>query len=189
MTAPRPLAELTAFLRSLGTEDVEHTGGDFLHHLHAVHDLLAQHGAPPHIAAAGLFHSVYGTEGFQEFSLPLSERHRIRELIGEEAELLAWANCVMDRESFDRAVDAALTGACEHLPVRERGTGAPIPLARRQLIDLAQVHLFDWLEQVERSHFGWNYRRPAYRQMAELTNHSPLYDQVFSREPTIPAAR
>ena len=180
---PRPLEELTAFLQSLGTEDVEHTGGDFLHHLQAVHDLLLQHGAPPHVAAAGLFHSIYGTEGFQEFSLPLSQRPQVRDLIGPEAELLAWANCVMDRQTLDQAVDAALTGACEHLPLRERETNAPIELTRHQLIDLAQVHLFDWLEQVHRSPFGWNYRRQAYKQMAHLTNHTTLYTQTFSQEP------
>ena len=183
MSGPRGTDELMEFLAGLGTADVAHSGGDFLHHLRAVHDLLAAHGAERHVAVAGLFHSIYGTEGFQEFSLPLSERGRVRELIGEAAEHLAWANCAMDRATFDEAVEGALDGACERLPVRERAGGDEVPLTRRQLVELAELHLFDWLEQVERSEFGWDYRRRAYRLMAELTNHAGLYDEVFAREP------
>lgn len=40
-------------------------------------------------------------EGFQGVCLPLSKRPEVREVIGEAAELIAFANCVMDRASFD----------------------------------------------------------------------------------------
>ena len=45
-------------------------------------------------------------------------------------------------------------------------------------------HLFDWLEQVPRSRFGWGYRRDAYRRMAERLGPSALeaYGRVFARE-------
>ena len=191
-TAPR--AELAAFLESLGTTEVEHTGGDFLHHLCAVHDLLAEHGADAELAAAGMFHSIYGTERFQGFSLPLDQRGRVRPLIGERAERIAWVNCVMDRASFDAAVAQALEGAdsrADPLIVRDR-EGAAIPMSAQQLRDLAHIHLFDWLEQVERSAHekpgGWDYRRNAYRQMAELVggNAQTLYAATFAREPSRP---
>ena len=189
-TAPR--AEQAAFLESLGTADVEHTGGDFLHHLCAVHDLLAEHGADAELAAAGMFHSIYGTERFQGFSLPLGQRGRVRALIGERAERIAWVNCVMDRASFDNAVAQALEGAAplaDSLIVRDR-EGAAIPMSAEQLRDLAHIHLFDWLEQVERSAHeqpgGWDYRRKAYQQMAELVggNAQTLYAATFAREPS-----
>ena len=192
-TAPR--AELAAFLESLGTADVEHTGGDFLRHLCAVHDLLAAHGADAELAAAGMFHSIYGTERFQGFSLPLDRRGRVRQLIGERAERIAWVNCVMDRASFDAAVAQALEGAdplADLLTVRDR-EGAAIPMSAEQLRDLAQVHLFDWLEQVERSAHeqpgGWGYRRNAYQQMAELVGEPAqrLYAATFAREPSRPS--
>ena len=192
-TAPR--AEQAAFLESLGTADVEHTGGDFLHHLCAVHDLLAAHGADAELAAAGMFHSIYGTERFQGFALPLDQRGRVRQLIGERAERIAWVNCVMDRASFDNAVAQALEGAdllADSLIVRDR-EGAEIPMSAEQLRDLAQVHLFDWLEQVERSAHeqpgGWNYRRNAYRQMAALVGEpaQSLYAATFAREPSRPS--
>ena len=182
---PRPVSELVDFLRSLGTAEIDHTGHDFLTHLRAVHDLLADHDAGDELSAAGLFHSIYGTEKFQDFSLPLSERKRVRELIGERAERIAWLNCVMDRATFDAAVSAALAGESD-LIIRDREGNPPIDMSRDELRDLAQVHLFDWLEQVERSEFGWDYRRDAYREMATLVGPEAeaLQADVFSREPS-----
>ena len=181
--APASPVEQIAFLESLGTADVAHSGGDFLHHLRAVHDLLRAHGAPEHIAAAGLFHSIYGTERFQDFTLPLDQRPKVRALIGDQAERLAWLNCVMDRASFDKAVAQALAGA-ESVAINDR-EGVQIPVSAEEIRDLAQVHLFDWLEQVERSEFGWDYRRQTYEQMAALIGDSTqaLYNEVFAREP------
>lgn len=182
---PQSVDELMAFLRSLGTAEIDHTGHDFLTHLRAVHDLLADHGHGDDLAAAGLFHSIYGTEKFQGFSLPESEREQVRELIGERAELVAWLNCIMDRATFDAAVSDALAGE-KHLTLSDRDGSPPIALTTVQLRDLATVHLFDWLEQVERSEFGWGYRRGAYREMAQLlgSDAESLYNEVFSREPS-----
>ncbi len=176
--------ELIDYLRGLGTAEVDHTGHDFLRHLIAVHDLLAAHGADDELAVAGLFHSIYGTERFQDFSLPLTERGQVRVQIGERAERSAWLNCIMDRATLDAAVTAALGGQSE-LTISDREGGAPIPVSPAELRDLAQVHLFDWLEQVERSEFGWDYRRTAYREMARLVGPvaESLYAEVFTREP------
>ena len=193
-----PRREMVAFLESLGTAAVDHTGGHFLQHLCAVHDLLLARGASARVAAAGMFHSIYGTETFQGFTLPLDQRPRVRELIGERAEQLAWCNCVMDRASFDASLGDALAGA-EQLEIRDRH-GSPISLSLDKLRELAEVHLFDWLEQVERvacdapsadhadQPMGWDYRRRAYGQMAELVGRRGLwlYGAVFSREPVAP---
>lgn len=187
--SPRPAAQLIDFLHSLGTAEIDHSGHDFLTHLKAVHDLLEKHDAGPELAAAGLFHSIYGTEKFQGFSLPLTERERVRSLIGERAEFVAWLNCIMDRGTFDAAISAALAGE-RTLSINDRSGNPPIELTVDQLRDLATVHLFDWLEQVERSEFGWGYRRDAYREMATLvgSDAETLYKDVFSREPTKSAA-
>ncbi len=184
MTKPRPIEELTDFLYSLGTSEVSHTGHDFLSHLRAVSDLLVEHGADDEIAAAGLFHSIYGTERFQDFSLPVERRADVRALIGQRAERVAWLNCIMDRASFDAAVSAALAGETG-LSVCDREGSPPIDVSVETLRDLATVHLFDWLEQVERSEFGWGYRRAAYREMAAFVGPSAeaLYAEVFAREP------
>lgn len=181
---PRPIDELVAFLYSLGTAEIDHTGHDFLSHLKAVHDLLDAHDVGDDLAAAGLFHSIYGTEKFQDFCLPLDQRDQVRDLIGERAERVAWLNCVMDRATFDAAVSSALVGETA-LAICDREGNPPIPVSTETLTDLATVHLFDWLEQVERSEFGWDYRRPAYRQMAQLVGSEAetLYAEVFAREP------
>ena len=184
-SVPRPVSELVDFLLSLGTDEVDHTGDDFLTHLRAVHDLLAEHDAGDELSAAGLFHSIYGTEKFQDFSLPLSERAQVRDLIGERAERIAWLNCVMDRSTFDAAVSAALAGNAG-LSISDREGNPAIPMSFDELRDLARVHLFDWLEQVERSEFGWGYRRVAYREMSRLVGPvaEALYEDVFAREPS-----
>jgi hypothetical protein len=177
--------EIYDFLLSLGTDEIAHTGHDFLTHLKSVQGVLEAAGAAPEIAQAGLLHSIYGTQGFQDFSLPLSERDRVRDLIGERAEFTAYCNCVMDRATFDTAVAQALEGDADNFEIRDREGSPPIALTRAQLTDLAEVHLFDWLEQVERSDRGWDYRRRAYRQMAELVGPraTAAYDAVFAREP------
>ena len=109
-----------------------------------------------------MFHSIYGTEKFQGFTLPLERRDEVRALIGERAEWLAYLNCAMDRASFDRALDQAV----EPYRIIDRITGEEVPLSQHDFDDLCRVHLFDWLEQVPRSQ-EWDYRRTAYRRMAE----------------------
>ena len=66
----------------------------------APESVLRRWGARDAVTKSGLFHSIYGTEGFQGFCLPLSYRSDIRALIGEEAELLCWIFCMVDRDFF-----------------------------------------------------------------------------------------
>ena len=86
--------------------------GSFFEHLTGVEEDLASWDCHPDIVLAGLYHSIYGTESFQAFSLPLADpegsgnRQQVRELIGERAELLAFVNCTMERNSLDEAVIA-----------------------------------------------------------------------------------
>ena len=61
-------------------------GEAFFKHLTAVEDTMRDLGADHDLVNAGLFHSIYGTEGFQAFTVPLSRRPEIRGLIGERAE-------------------------------------------------------------------------------------------------------
>jgi hypothetical protein len=125
-----------------------------------------------------MFHSIYGTERFQGFVLPLERRAEIRALIGDRAERLAYLNCAMDRASLDRALNQA-----EPHRIIDRITGEEVPLSESDLDDLCRVHLFDWLEQVPRSQI-WDYRRAAYRKMAERLGGPALdeYDRVFAGE-------
>jgi hypothetical protein len=129
---------------------------------------------------AGLFHSIYGTELFQGFTLPLEKRGEVRELIGERAERLAWLNCAIDRRHFDREV-LKPKGPYEIL---DRFSGNIVPVSDADFHDLCVIHLCDWLEQVARSGH-WDYRRTGYRQLAERLGGigQERYRKTFAQAP------
>ena len=171
--------QMTDFLLGIGIEQVPHTRKSYLAHLIAVFRDLESLGCPQDVCRAGMFHSIYGTEKFQGFTLPLDRRDEVRALIGDRAEYLAYLNCAMDRASFDHALDRKI----DPLPIIDRITGREVQLAQRDFDDLCRVHLVDWLEQVPRSQ-EWDYRRPAYRRMAERLGHGAVedYDRVYGQE-------
>jgi hypothetical protein len=171
---------LTDFLTGMGVEQVPHTGKSYLAHLANVYRLMEGCGCDEELCRAGMFHSIYGTERFQGFKLPLERRPELRGLIGERAERLAYLNCAMDRATFDRAVERGE----EPFHYRDRITGETFDLPRAEFDDLCRVHLYDWLEQVPRSTLGWGHRREAYRRMAERLGDTAreAYDRVFAGE-------
>ena len=65
------------------------SGDMFGDHLRAVQHLLQAWGMLEAITLAGLFHSIYGTEGFQDFQLSLDRRDDVKKLIGEVCPLRA----------------------------------------------------------------------------------------------------
>jgi hypothetical protein len=170
---------MTDFLVGMGIEQVPHTEKSYLGHLIAVHRWLETEGYPEDVCRAGMFHSLYGTEKFQGFTWPLERRGEVRALIGDRAEWLAYLNCMMDRASFDRLLDQA----AEPYRISDRITVDEIALSRHDYDDLCRVHLFDWLEQVPRSR-EWDYRRAAYRKMAERLGPSAVesYERTFAQE-------
>jgi len=172
--------ERIAYLRQLGIEDLIHTGSkSYLGHLVAVSRDLERWGCDETVSLAGLFHSIYGTERFRRFQLPLEKRAEVRELIGERAEQLAYWNCAMDRASFDQAVQQQAGPYC----IIDRITRDSIELTEQDLLDLCRVHLFDWLEQAPRAE-NWDHRRTAYRAMADRLGGVAVecYERVFARE-------
>ena len=141
---------LVDYLAGLGIEGVGHTGGTFLAHLANVYHLMEQEGCTPELCRAGMFHSIYGTQLFQGFKLPLERRPELRGMIGERAERLAYVNCAMDRATLDAALEK-LDGPFR---ISDRLTGEEVVLSRADFDDLCRVHLFDWLEQVPRAGHG-----------------------------------
>eukprot|EP01052_Picozoa_sp_SAG31_P026422 SAG31_NODE_2393_length_5793_cov_18.326484_2_plen_212_part_00 len=103
-----PPTTATDFLRALGTNSVPHGSrfldlkhGSFFDHLVGTYEVLERWGAATSVCLAGMYHSVYGTEGFQGFTLPISERSAVADVIGGRAEFAAFINCAMDRDSLD----------------------------------------------------------------------------------------
>ena len=169
---------LTNFLVGLGIEKVPHTEKTYLGHLVAVYKFMEAEGCTEELCQAGMFHSIYGTQQFQGFKLPMESRAEIRKMIGDRGERLAYLNCAMQRETFD----AILNQAHEPYCFKDRLTGEEVRLNRADFDDLCRVHLYDWLEQAPRSRYGWDYRRDAYRNMAERLGPSALaaFDRVFA---------
>ena len=171
--------QMTDYLLGIGIDQVPHTHKSYLAHLIAVFRDLESLGCPQDVCRAGMFHSIYGTEKFQGFTLPLDRRDEVRALIGDRAEYLAYLNCAMDRASFDQVLNRKI----DPLPIIDRITGQEVQLAQRDFDDLCRVHLVDWLEQVPRSQ-EWDYRRPAYRRMAERLGQGAVedYERVYGQE-------
>merc|ERR1712224_763409 len=69
-----------------------HGEADLLTHLSEVRYLLKEQLGcnDQQLLGAALFHSIYGTEGFQGKVLPLSECPKVRSLIGEHGENIAY---------------------------------------------------------------------------------------------------
>ncbi len=171
----------TDFLVELGIEKVPHSQKSYLGHLVSVYRLMEAEGCTDEVCAAGMFHSIYGTQQFQGFKLTLEQRPLVRDLIGERAEKLAYLNCAMQRETFDEA--SLGNGEAYHFV--DRITKEPVELGRADFDDLCRVHLYDWLEQAPRSRYGMDYRRSAYRRMAERVGGKALaaYERTFGAEP------
>jgi hypothetical protein len=178
------LKPITDFLVNLGIEKVPHTQKSYLAHLIAVYRDLRSWGCPEEVCLGGMFHSIYGTEMFQGFKLPLEQRGELRQMIGDRAERLAYLNCAMDRPTFDANFTQAIGGtAGGPFRWRDRITGEMLELSREDFDDLTRIHLCDMLEQVPRSQ-RWDLRRQAYRGMARWLGGvaQAAYDRAFAKE-------
>lgn len=182
---------LYRFLSSTVPEALEHTGSTaFDKHLKGVQAVLRNWGADEYLTNSGLFHSIYGTQGFQGFSLSFSKREAIKNLIGIKAERLSFIFCSADRETVDNLVRKHFDNledlnAIEQL---EFTIHSRLELGRFEInfptendwLDFLELTLADYLEQIEGASskaipaYGWSigdawgYRRAAYHQMSEL---------------------
>jgi len=108
------------FLISLGADKTPHSGRVLFDHLKGVHDLLRDWDNSDDVCAAGLFHSIYGTNTFKHQSL--TDRAKLVEVIGEYAEFLVHCFSTRDRPLFESIED---------------------PLARVQLMEIEAANLLE----------------------------------------------
>ncbi len=57
-------------------------------------------GGSDRLALAALGHATYGTDGFEPYLLPVSERAQLAAAIGDEAEALVYFYASCDRDTF-----------------------------------------------------------------------------------------
>ena len=85
------------FLKSIGSDKIEHSGATLLEHLIGTSEKLKDMGAPQYLQDAGLFHSVYGTVYFMPDDGLIENRQVVKDLIGDKAEEVAYWFCILDK--------------------------------------------------------------------------------------------
>jgi hypothetical protein len=133
------------YLLELGTQLVFHSHANLHAHLVGVYHLLRRWGRPEHVALAGLFHSIYSTDEFRDFALPLTERGQIEGLIGVEGERLVYLYSAATRESWRRS--AVSVGKPRLV---DRATGGPLEVTEQEFTDLLWLWLGNNLDIKER---------------------------------------
>ena len=134
-------------LLELDTDKNLHTGGALLEHLLGTHDLLHTWGNDQAVCVGGLFHSIYGTQAYQTQSASLQDRQRIRAVVGERAERLAFLFCVSNRGEFFEALgkDAAALWNRVHEET--------VPVTQDELRDLIEMEMANYVEFMPRLAF------------------------------------
>ena len=158
-----------------------------------------------------MFFIIDGTEGFQGFALPLTERDAIRGLIGDKAEKLCWIFCMVDRSTVDETIfNWSINDAMNNKEEQFTFVARPelgrfyIHVNKSEWVDFIELTLADWLEQVQgaaettSAMFWWKkgeaytYRRTAYAKMVEILTYerrdrlahivSEMHADVYSTE-------
>src|SRR5436190_5039270 len=138
------------FLREAHTETMPHTQRALFHHLLGTRQLLVDLGARPALCDAGLLHSIYSTEHYEQQAFPLTRRNEVQHLIGDEAESLVWLFCMMRRETL-----LEHPGHDQNRSVEHRLTGEQIPLSPAQYRDLITLTLANSLEAYQTCSWYW----------------------------------
>ena len=144
------------FLREANTQGMPHSERALFDHLLGTRQVLVEWGARPALCDAGLFHSIYSTEHYQEQAVPLTRRDEVRQLIGDEAELLVWLFCAMRRDIFFQDLGKDRSPFVQH-----RETGEQIPLSGTQHEELLTLLFANSMEGFPRC--SWLERRTARR--------------------------
>ncbi len=139
-------ASILERLERFGVSSTQHSQRSLLEHLQGTHDLLVQWGAPEYLCLGGLCHSLYGTESFSKSPASLDNRDYLRELIGAEAERLAYLFGAHRKESLWKNLERQ-----DGYAILDRFTGEPVAMSKQDLRDLLELTLANWLEQRPRA--------------------------------------
>jgi hypothetical protein len=164
MRAETELDRQLEFLRSRVGAGVAHSWSSLLEHLTGTRAILLSWEADPAVCTAGLFHSVYGTESFDQAMIARGEREAVRSTIGEESEELVYLFSVMTGQSFEAAIDETATHRINDR-IAHRWIDVPHPV----FVGLCNLGAANWLEQ--RPRLGDAYAelgRDRYRAMLPL---------------------
>ncbi len=127
-------------LQALGADATAHGDRRLLDHLRGVHALLYRWRGDDAVSRAGLFHSIYGSQAFPVSLASPVDRLRVRAVIGEKSEAIAYAFGRCDRGLL------LSSGPCPAQFV-DRITGELIDLNFELLQALLEIEAANMLEQ------------------------------------------
>ncbi|GAB1262266.1 DUF6817 domain-containing protein [Aurantivibrio plasticivorans] len=121
-------------LADLDAGDFAHINGNLLEHLSGTRALLAEWEAPSYLQDAGLYHAAYGTAEFEAALVNRTQRDKIADVIGAQAESVVYCYCACDRKHFFSQVGISTP------PVyRDRFTGQTRYLSAQELRDFCEL--------------------------------------------------
>jgi hypothetical protein len=142
-------------LERFGVSTTDHGPTTLGSHLKGTHELLKSWDCREAICLAGLCHSIYGTESFSKTPATLENRSYLRELIGYEAEKLAYLFGAHKKDSLWKNIERS-----NDFSVQDRFDQSQVILSREELGSLITITLANWLEQRPRA-------RPEYLRLRE----------------------
>lgn len=168
-----PPSSIINRLQEIGCDSTSHMDRDLLTHFQGTYQLLKKWGNQESVCLAGLCHALYGTETFPTALVPLDKRSTVADLIGEEAEKLAYYYSIMYRKHFTEEN----VKNDRNFAIQSRFNGQIIPITGIEFRQLSEIFLADRLEQI----FSLNYRcRYQYRDFFREVN--PYLSQLGFRE-------
>jgi hypothetical protein len=128
-------------LQALGAGEFEHLNGSLAAHLRGTETLLREWSACEAVSIAGLYHAVYGTDGYNPALVGISMRKHIASLLGKDAEELAYLYGACNRRLYYPRI-----GTESQLIFADRFTNTEYLISNEQLRDLCELILANELE-------------------------------------------
>ncbi len=114
-----------------------------LEHLVNTAGLLKKWECEEYLWRAGVFHSIYGSEGVFSVPMSLERREEIQSMIGSKSEHLAYLFCTMSRVAFYDNLDKT-----SDYFILDRFNMTNVALSKHEYIDLLTLTLADWIEPI-----------------------------------------
>jgi hypothetical protein len=134
---------LAAVLQAMGAKRIPHSGRDLYDHLAGTAALLDSWGCSRPLSAAGLFHSVYGTESFHDALVRTSDRAQLQALIGEDTERLVYLYDLGSKSSLYQSLREPSPEPVMFDRLEQRN----VAVTMQELVDLVVLDVANFAEQ------------------------------------------
>jgi hypothetical protein len=147
-------SEILKKLKVFNLDGFGHGDIKLIDHLKGTSKILKNWLCREDLCVAGLVHSIYGTESYNNKPIDLKYREQIESVIGIKAENLAYM--------FGAHIKSSLwlnLKRVDNYKITDRLVGKDLLLNKRQLTDLMTLTLANWLEQRPRVEEKYKFNR------------------------------